>query len=51
MPAAIAGKTDFAANSTQTGSSIQTVEDLSTSKVGGGAAQAEIPAYGGTAAY
>lgn len=51
MPAAIAGQTEFAANSTQTGSNLQTVEDLAMSKVGGGAAYAQPSPMGGTAAY
>lgn len=48
MPAAISGMTDFAANSTQTGSNIQTVEDSAMSKVGGGAAYADPSPMGGT---
>ena len=48
MPAAIAGQTEFAANSTMTGSNLQTVEDLAMSKVGGGAAEAQPTPMGGT---
>lgn len=48
MPAAISGMTNFAANSTQTGSNIQTVEDSAMSKVGGGAAEAQPSPMGGT---
>lgn len=52
MPAIIGGIADFAGLSTETGSPMRTPDvGAGTGKVGGGAAQAEVPDYGGTAAY
>jgi hypothetical protein len=48
MPAALSGRTNFAADSTMTGSNLQTVEDSAMSKVGGGAAEAQPSPMGGT---
>lgn len=54
-PAVIGGLTEYDPNVTMTGSNMQAVGDnpeiASESKVGGGPSQAEVPDYGGTAAY
>jgi hypothetical protein len=51
-PNVISGINGYAAPSTQTGMPLGSPDpEDGTGKVGGGAAQAEIPAYGGTAAY
>jgi len=51
MPAVISGATNYAGVSTITGVPMGTPEDAESGKVGGGAAKAQIPDYGGTAAY
>lgn len=50
-PAIIGGYSDYQAMSTATGSPVGTPEAQSDAKVGGGPSQAEVPDYGGTAAY
>lgn len=50
-PALIAGTSNFGQVSTIPGVPVGTPEVPSEGKVGGGPTQAEIPAYGGTAAY
>jgi hypothetical protein len=54
-PAIIGGLTEYDPGVTMTGSNMQAVNDepevASESKVGGGPSQAEVPDYGGTAAY
>ena len=54
-PAIIGGLTEYDPNVTSTGSNMSAVMDqpevASESKVGGGPSQAEVPDYGGTAAY
>lgn len=53
-PAVIGGLTEYNPNATMAGSNLDAVrqtEIASESKVGGGPTQAEIPDYGGTAAY
>jgi hypothetical protein len=51
MPTFIAGQNRFAGFSTLTGATLGTPAEAELGKVGGGASKAEIPAYGGTAAY
>jgi hypothetical protein len=51
MPAFIAGQNSFAGYSTLTGVPEGTPIQAEFGKVGGGAPEAQIPAYGGTAAY
>lgn len=51
MPAYVAGLSSFANSAIQPGSDVNAVEDTSFDKVGGGIFQAQIPDYGGTAAY
>ena len=54
-PNIIGGLTEYDPSVTMTGSNMQAVNDqpevASESKVGGGPSQAEVPDYGGTAAY
>jgi len=50
-PALIAGTSDYAAMSTTTGAPVGTPAEESMLKAGGGPTKAEIPDYGGTAAY
>lgn len=50
-PALIGGTSEYAAMSTVTGAPLGTPDVGSEKKVGGGPTDAEIPAYGGTAAY
>lgn len=53
-PNVISGLTEYATDATMPGSNIEAVratEVASESKVGGGPSQAEVPDYGGTAAY
>jgi hypothetical protein len=52
-PAIVGGTSDYQAMSTITGVPVGTPEPeyQSEAKVGGGPAQAEVPDYGGTAAY
>ena len=54
-PNVIGGLTEYDPSVTMTGSNMQAVnaqpEIASESKVGGGRSQAEVPDYGGTAAY
>lgn len=53
-PNVIGGLTEYDPNTTMPGSNMQAVgqaEIASESKVGGGPSQAEVPDYGGTAAY
>jgi len=52
-PSVIGGMTEYDPSALMPGSNMEAVQqsEVSTSKVGGGAAQAEIPDYGGTAAY
>lgn len=50
-PGMIAGVSGYGAMSTTTGVSVGTPSEESMLKVGGGPSQAEIPDYGGTAAY
>jgi hypothetical protein len=51
MPAIIAGSSGYSALSTETGVPMGTPAIDSELKVGGGPSQAEVPDYGGTAAY
>jgi len=51
MPAFIAGQSDFAGFSTETGVPMNTPVVESETKVGGGPSSAQVPDYGGTAAY
>lgn len=51
MPAMIGGIADYAGLSTETGAPMGTPDVQNEAKVGGGPAQAEVPDYGGTAAY
>jgi hypothetical protein len=51
MPAFIAGQNNFAGFSTLTGVSEGTPIEAEFGKVGGGTAEAQVPDYGGTAAY
>ena len=50
-PGIIAGQSGYGAMSTTTGAPVATPAEESMVKVGGGPAEAEIPDYGGTAAY
>lgn len=50
-PALIAGTSDYAGVSTTTGVPVGTPSEESMLKVGGGPTKAEVPDYGGTAAY
>jgi hypothetical protein len=50
-PAMIAGTSDYASMSTTTGAPVGTPTEESMLKVGGGPSQADVPDYGGTAAY
>lgn len=53
-PSVISGLTEYDPQATMTGSNLDAVkatEVASESKVGGGRSQAEVPDYGGTAAY
>jgi hypothetical protein len=51
MPALIAGQSDYVGLSTVTGAPAGTPDVGYTDKVGGGAGAAQIPDFGGTAAY
>jgi hypothetical protein len=52
MPNMISAKSGFQKMSTETGAPMGTPDVTDgTAKVGGGAAKAEVPAYGGTAPY
>ena len=50
-PGLLGGQSGYQNVSTETGMPVGSVQTADTAKVGGGAAQAEIPDYGGTAAY
>jgi hypothetical protein len=50
-PGIIAGESGYGAMSTDTGSPVGTPDVGYTDKVGGGATAAQVPDYGGTAAY
>jgi len=50
-PSMVAGTSDYAAVSTTTGVPVGTPTEESMLKVGGGRKRAEVPDYGGTAAY
>jgi hypothetical protein len=51
MPGLIGGLSDFGQVSTDTGVPVGTPEVPDEGKVGGGPIQAQVPDYGGTAAY
>jgi hypothetical protein len=51
MPAFIGGQSGYQALSTETGVPMGTPAVEDELKVGGGPSQAQVPAYGGTAAY